>query len=303
MRRYSTYCKNYGENKLYKIACGPAGSDYHWMEVLMQNGDKRQAFQGISLHYYTGTWGWENRSATDFGEDLWFRVLEKALEIDEIITKHKTIMDKYDPDKKVALVVDEWGTWYNVEPGTNPGFLFQQNTMRDAFVAALSLNYFNAKCDRIKMANIAQTVNVLQALIFTKEDKMVLTPTYHVFEMFKVHHDATLIPLDIDCGNYSYKNKELPALSASASKDKNGVLHVSLVNIDPKKSIDLNIDLKEISTKKVKARILTSSNVSDHNTFEEPDIVVPIDFSEIAIKNKQLIFTMPAKSIICLDIQ
>lgn len=300
-RRYATFCRNYGDNKLNKIAGGANNDDYYWTETLMKKIPHHMMW-GISLHHYTTNWG-NKGPAIGFGEDLYFDVLERCLKIENVIDKHISIMDKYDPDKKVALVVDEWGTWYDVEPGTNPGFLFQQNTMRDAFVAALSLNYFNAKCDRIKMANIAQTVNVLQALIFTKEDKVVLTPTYHVFEMFKVHHDATLIPLDIECGKYTYNNKELPALSASASKDKNGVLHISLVNIDPEKSIDMNIDLQEVGAKKVKARILTSPNVSDHNTFEKPENVVPLVFSETSIKNNQLIFTMPAKSIIVLEIQ
>jgi alpha-N-arabinofuranosidase len=300
-RRYATFCRNYGDNKLNKIAGGANVNDYYWTETLMKKIPHRMMW-GLSLHHYTTNWN-NKGPATGFGEDLYFDVLDRCLKIEHVIDRHMTIMDKYDPDKKVALVVDEWGTWYNVEPGTNPGFLFQQNTMRDAFVAGLSLNYFNERCDRIKMANIAQTVNVLQALILTKEDKIVLTPTYHVFEMYKVHHDATLIPLHIECGNYTYKDKELPALSASASKGKSGTLHISIVNIDPKKSIDMNIDLRGLKASKVSARILTSPNVSDHNTFENPNIVVPKEFSNTKLKNNKLVFTMPAKSIIVFEIR
>ena len=155
-------------------------------------------------------------SATEFGEELYFDVLKRCLHIEDAIDRHMAIMDRYDPEKNVALSFDEWGTWYNVEPGTNPGFLFQQNTMRDALVAGLTLNYLNERCSRVKMANIAQTVNVLQALIFTEDEKMVLTPTYHVYDMYKVHHDATLLPIELSGPDYVFDGDTLPALSASA---------------------------------------------------------------------------------------
>lgn len=300
-KRYATFCRNYGENNLKKIAGGANVNDYYWTETLMKKIPFHMMW-GISLHHYTTNW-WNKGPATGFEENLYFDILDRCLKIEKVIDKHMTIMEKYDPDKRVALVVDEWGTWYNVEPGTNPGFLFQQNTLRDAFVAGISLDYFNERCDRIKMANIAQTVNVLQALIFTKDDKIVLTPTYHVFEMYKVHQDATLLPMHIQCGNYSYKDKELPALTGSASKDKNGVVHISLVNIDPDKAIDMNIDLRGMDASKVGGRILTSTEVSDHNTFDKPDVVVPKDFSDAKIKNEKLVFTMPAKSIIVFEIE
>ncbi len=300
-KRYATFCRDYGNNKLKKIAGGANVDDYYWTETLMKKIPHRMMW-GISLHHYTTNW-LNKGPATGFGEDLYFDVLDRCLKIETVIDKHMSIMDKYDPEKKVALVVDEWGTWYDVEPGTNPGFLFQQNSLRDAFVAGISLNYFNERCERIKMANIAQTVNVLQALIFTQDDKIVLTPTYHVFEMYKVHHGATLLPMHIECGSYSYNNKELPALSGSASKDKNGTVHISLVNIDPKKVVDLNIDLRGLEASKVTGRILTSPNVSDHNTFEKPDLVAPKEFTGAKIKNNKLTFTMPAKSIIVLEIK
>ena len=182
---------------------------------------------GLSLHYYTTNW--ENKgSATDFGEEHYFDILRRCLHIENVIDKHMEIMDEYDPEKQVALVFDEWGTWYDVEPGTNPGFLFQQNTMRDALVAALTLNYLNERCDRVKMANIAQTVNVLQALIFTEGEKMLLTPTYHIYDMYKVHHDATLLPLELDSPpEYSFDDQSLPSVQASASIDSEGRIHIS----------------------------------------------------------------------------
>jgi alpha-N-arabinofuranosidase len=192
-RRYQTYCRDYGQNKLYRIACGPAGPDYRWTEVLMQNA--AHMMQGLTMHYYTvpgPDWGHKG-SATKFTKEEYYRTLQKAMAIEPMIEKHLQVMDRYDPEHKVELIVDEWGTWHDVEPGTNPGFLYQQNTMRDALVAALSLNAFIRHCDRVTMANIAQTVNVLQAMILTEDDKMVLTPTYHVFDLYKAHQDAAAV--------------------------------------------------------------------------------------------------------------
>jgi len=213
-RRYATYCRSYGDSQLFRIAGGPSRDNYHWMETLMKEVP-HHIMDGISVHYYTALEG-DRRSATEFGEAEYFDLLRKCLEFEDVLDHHMTIMDKYDPDKDVALLVDEWGTWHDVEPGTNPGFLYMQNTIRDAMVAGLSFNYFNERCDRIKMANIAQTVNVLQAMVLTEEEKMLLTPTYHVFEMFQVHHDATLLPLTLKSPDYKFDGKTLPGISASA---------------------------------------------------------------------------------------
>lgn len=300
-KRYATFCRNYGENNLLKIAGGANVDDYNWTETLMRKIPLWQMW-GISLHHYTTDW-WNKGPATGFPESRYFDVLDRCLKIENVIDRHMTIMDKYDPEKRVALVVDEWGTWYDVEPGTNPGFLFQQNTLRDAFVAGLSLNYFNERCERIKMANIAQTVNVLQALIFTNDNKIVLTPTYHVFEMYKVHQDAILLPLSLQGGDYTFENKKLPAISASASKDKAGVIHISIVNIDPKNSSELDLDLRGQNITTVTGRILTSADVSDHNTFENSEKVKPAVFDGAKIKNNRITAVIPAKSVIVLELK
>ncbi len=300
-KRYATFCRNYGENRLLKIAGGANSNDLDWTETLMKNIPNRMMW-GISLHYYTSNWR-DKGSATEFGEDRYFDILERCLNIAEVIDRHITIMDKYDPDNRIALVFDEWGTWYNVEPGTNPGFLFQQNTIRDALVAGLSLNYLNERCERVKMANIAQTVNVLQALIFTSEDKILLTPTYHIFEMYKVHHDATLLPLDVDCGNYEYDGKKLPALSASASRNKDGIINISIVNIHPREDTEFKIDMRGTKIKDVSGRILTSEKYTDHNTFENPEKVKPGVFNNIKINKNELTGTIPAKSVIVLEMK
>ena len=300
-RRYATYTRNYGENRLMKIAGGANSTDYNWTEVLMQQIPHNMMW-GISLHYYTTNWE-KKGSATNFGEKEYFETLERCLNVEKALDRHIAIMDNYDPARHVALAVDEWGTWWDVEPGTNPGFLYQQNTMRDAMVAGLSLNYFNERCDRIKMANIAQTVNVLQSLILTDGEKILLTPTYHVYEMFKVHHDATMLPLHLNCDNYVMDGRELPALSASASKDKNGLVHISVVNIDPAKEVKLLIDLRGGEYSDVTGRILTTPELNTHNTFEKPDEVKPAAFNQVKIKKNIVSLDIPPRSIIVLEVK
>jgi alpha-N-arabinofuranosidase len=299
-RRYSTYLRSFGGNRVFKIACGPGGANYHWVEVLMQEAGRYM--NGLAPHYYCGS-GRKSRSATKFDEEDWFAQLQRALFMDELVTKHAAIMDKYDPKKRVAMIVDEWGAWHQVEPGTNPSFLYQQNSLRDALVAGVTLNIFNNHCDRVKMANIAQTVNVLQAMILTKEDKIVLTPTYHVFEMYKVHHDATLLPVDLECNDYQFGNERIPSLNVSASKDDLGGIHISICNLDPKNSSGLVCQLQGAEAKKVSGRVLTAGVITAHNTFDKPEVVTPRTFDDFKAKGDTLEVTLPSKSVVVLEIK
>ncbi|MDR2764614.1 MAG: alpha-N-arabinofuranosidase [Tannerella sp.] len=296
-RRYATYCRNYGDNRLFRIAGGAHASDYHWTDVLMKNSGR--LMQGLSLHYYTAPQG----SATQFDEAKYFTTIDKASFMDELVTKHATIMDRYDPDKKIALIPDEWGVWYDVEPGTNPGFLFQQNTLRDAIVAGVTLNIFNAHCDRIKMANIAQTVNVLQAVILTDEEKMTLTPTYWVYWLYKVHHDATLLPVSLSCNKYELNDRKLDAISVSASRDAAGKIHLTLVNIDPDREQAVESEWRGVTLKNVSGKILTSANLADHNTFDRPDAVGVKDFKGAKLSKNTLSVRLPAKSVVMLELE
>ncbi|MBM7603834.1 alpha-N-arabinofuranosidase [Metabacillus crassostreae] len=303
-RRYQTYVRNYGDNKLYKIAGGANVDDYNWTEVLMREAGN--LMDGLSLHYYTipGDFWLGKGSATNFPEDEWFITMQKALHMDELITKHGTIMDKYDPEKRVGMIIDEWGTWFDVEPGTNPGFLYQQNTIRDALVAAVHFHIFHKHCDRVQMTNIAQTVNVLQAMVLTEGEKMILTPTYHVFDMYKVHQDATLLSVDATVGTYKYNDQEVEQVSVSASKDKAGKVNISLYNIDNKESSTLTLQLRglkeEISG--ITGTILTADTIDAHNTFEQPDLVTTTEFTEFKIENEQLVVTLPPMSVVLLTI-
>jgi len=299
-RRYATFCRNYGDKRLFKIAGGANSEDFNWTETLMKK-IPHHMMNGLSLHYYTTDWN-NKGPATGFGEDRYFNVLKTCLRIETAIDKHMEIMDRYDPEKDVALVFDEWGTWYDVEPGTNPGFLFQQNSMRDALVAALTLNYLNARCDRVRMANIAQTINVLQALIFTDEEKMLLTPTYHIYNMYKVHHDATLLPLSLESPDYTFGSESLTAISGSASMDEEGRIHISLVNIDPNMPVFLQIELKGLASGKVTGQLLTSEKMDSHNSFTKAEEVVPVTFDGARFKEGMLELSIPARSVLVLQV-
>lgn len=305
MRHYSTYCKNYGDNRLYKIACGANSYDYEWTRVLMQDSQNRRQMHGLSLHYYTVTHNWRNKgSATDFDESEWFQTLSKTLQMEELIQRHSTIMDEYDPDKRIGMMVDEWGTWHDVEPGTNPGFLYQQNTLRDALAAAINLNIFNHHCDRVKMANIAQTVNVLQAMILTQDREMILTPTYHVFKMYRVHQDATLLPAHLSSEQYSLGENSIPALYASASKDANNRIHISVVNVNPHEDIQLACELRgRNAIETVTAEILTANRMNAYNKFGKDPAVGIKPFKSLRIDGHSLIIDMPARSVVVIEVK
>jgi alpha-N-arabinofuranosidase len=300
LRQFQSYLYNFGGNRLFKIACGASDANYGWTDVLMR--ETAPMIQGLSLHYYTVDWA-NKGSATQFTEREWFKVLKKTLAMSELIERHATVMDKYDPRKRVGLIVDEWGTWYDVEPGTNPGFLYQQNTLRDALVAGINLNIFNNHCERVRMANIAQTINVLQSVILTKDDKMVLTPTYHVFDMYKVHQDATLLPLDLKGADYGFEKDKIPAISMSASKDKEGRIHVTLCNLDPQNTNTVTLDLRGAKPAQVVGRILTADAMNAHNTFEKPETVKPAAFSGARLTANGLEVRLPAKSVVVLELQ
>lgn len=299
-RRYSTYCREYDGNKLFKIASGASDYDYKWTETLMNNAAGHM--NGISLHYYTVKgWNGSKGSATKFDKAEYLWTMGKCLEIEDVLKKHIAIMDKIDPKKKVGLMVDEWGTWWDQEPGVNSA-LYQQNSMRDAFVAALSLNIFNNYTERVKMTNIAQVVNVLQAMILTKDAKMVLTPTYHVFNMYKVHMGATNIPLEIQSDSLSSPKRRFASVNASASKDAAGKIHITLANIDPDKEQKIEIALPVQKGAKVVGTILTAKTIDAYNTFENPNVVTPAVFKEAKVTKTGLSVTVPAKAIVALEL-
>ena len=223
--------------------------------------------------------------------------------MEDMVSGNCEVMDKYDPKKKVALVVDEWGGWYEVEPGTNDAFLYQQSTMRDAMIAGLTLNIFDNHCDRVRMANLAQCINVLQSVILTNGPKMVLTPTYHVMEMYNVHQDALMIPLTITSNDFTDGENKLKAISASASKDKNGLVHISLVNIDADNAQDINVDLGSLQAKTVTGRILRSDKLQDHNTFDDPNKIKPQTFTDTKLNDGKLEVTLPPFSVVVLELK
>lgn len=307
-RRYQTYVRNYNSDRpVAKIACGASADDYHWTDkVLETTFDHGWGFMnGMSLHYYTVPSGnWQKKgSATDFDEKEWYRTLKGTLKMEELIRRHGAIMDQYDPQKKIGMIVDEWGTWYDVEPGTNPGFLYQQNTMRDALVAGINLNLFNKNCDRVKMANIAQMVNVLQAVILTDGDRMVKTPTWHAFNLYKFHQDAELVESSVETVETGLEEGfMIPNLSESVSLGKDGRLHVTLTNASLTDAADIQAIFSETRVKSVKAAVLTGS-MKAHNTFDTPDTVHAQEFTDLTVNGNQVSFTAPACSVMHLEVE
>ena len=304
-RRFQVYARNYSGNQLYKIASGMGGPFIYGTEVLMRDVFKAawdgDVMDALCLHYYVYMRE-QDFSATRFGEDQWFTVLHEAMKIDDEIAQHAAIMDYYDPDKKVGLIVDEWGAWYPAEPGTPPAFLYQQNSLRDALVAGLTLHVFHDHHDRVVMANLAQTVNVLQALVLTEGDKMLLTPTYHVFDMFKGHQDATYLPLDLQCEEYRFGEEALPALSASASRQESGEVLLTLCNLNPNTDLDLTCELRGMQATTVSGRILTAAEMTAHNTFDAPQTIQPVPFEGATLSGERLTLRVPAKSVLALTL-
>ncbi len=300
-RRYQTYCRNYGDNKLYKIACGANADDYNWTDVVMKIAGRHM--DGLSVHYYTlptGDWS-KKGSSTEFDEQLWYQTLKKTLYMETLITNHDTVMSKYDPEKRVGLLVDEWGTWFDVEPGTNPGFLYQQSTMRDALVAGINLNIFNKHCDRVKMANIAQLVNVLQAVILTEGDKLILTPTYHVFNMYKHHQEAQLVDSSLEAELIGLEDiNKVPNLHESVSIGEDNKLHITINNLSASEAYDVESIIAETKVRTVKATLL-SADFNTYNTFEKPDAVEPVEFKDYKITDKGILFKIPACSVLHLE--
>ena len=310
MAKYSFFLKNYDGNTLYKIASGGLQEDYDWTEKIIKKWSEaddwlQNYLGGYSLHYYTICHDWDHKgSATDFNEDEWFSTLLKTLYMDDLIKKHSAIMDKYDPEKKIGLIVDEWGDWFDPEPGTNPAFLYQQNTLRDAMVAALNLDIFNKHCDRVKMANIAQTINVLQSVILTKGEQMVKTPTYYVFKMYKVHQNADLLPMNISCGNYTVGDKSIKTISSSASKDSTGLIHITLSNVNPNESAKVQIELKGSEQREfVRGEIITGDKMNSYNDFGKAEEVTLKDFSNVNLDANELKVELPSKSIVMIELK
>ena len=317
-RRYQTYVRHYDHAAPIKKVCGgPNVADYFWTEGVLKTcfakpqpdpgapGVVPGFMDGLSLHYYVHPGGWQNKgSATEFDEKTWYTTMAKAVYMKELVERHGAIMDQYDPEKRIGMIVDEWGCWFDVEPGTNPGFLYQQNTMRDAVVAGVTLNIFNKHCDRVKMACIAQMVNVLQSVILTEGPKMILTPTYHVFHMYKHHQDADLVESCIE-GNKMIgtdADNQVPFLDESVSVDKDGYVNVTLTNLSTEEDAPVEMSFMELAPKEITAAIL-KGEMHAHNTFDAPEVVKEEAFSAYESKDGKISFTAPAGSVISFRIR
>jgi len=309
---YSRFVRNFnpeqqGNRQMMKIAVGPGGAEARWTEwtdTIMKAWKNRQwswDMQGLSMHNYTVI-NWENKFASvGFGEKEYSQILKETLKMEDLITRHTAIMDKYDPEKKIALVVDEWGSWYAPLPGSNPGFLVQQNSIRDAILAALNLNIFARHAERVRGANIAQMINVLQAMIMTDKEKMVLTPTYHVFKMYVPFQDATFIPVTFNASTYTKDDIALPRVDAIAAKDTSGKLWLELTNVDPNNAVEIEVSVMGSNANSATGETLTASKVDSVNTFDAPDVVKPKSISAKA-QNGKLTIKLDPKSVSVVSI-
>lgn len=290
-RQYATFVKSYAKNPVERVACGPSGPDYAWTETLMKGAARQMS--GLSLHHYTHPTGrWDKKgSATEFGEDEWHSTFVQAQKMEELVERHSAIMDRYDPERRVSLVVDEWGTWYDAEPGTNPAFLYQESTLRDALVAAMTLGIFCRHAARVRMANLAQTVNVLQAVLLTDGEELRLTPTYHAFEMLKSHQGARLVSLDFESPEYRGGSDSVPVLSAFASRDDREKTVVALVHLDPHRPLAVALSPARAP---VAARVLTAPAINLRS-------VAPAPFRAFALDADRLSVELPARSLVVLE--
>jgi alpha-N-arabinofuranosidase len=301
-KKFALNIKTPRDNTPVEVASGAHGDLYDWTEVLMKQAGKHMG--ALSFHQYTlptGKWDVKGPSLT-FTEDDWLMTLARTLLMDEYVTKHSAIMDKHDPQKRVALYVDEWGTWYDVEPGTNPGFLFQQNTMRDAVVAALNLNIFHKHAERVRMTNIAQMINVLQAMILTDKERMLVTPTYHVFEMYKPFQGATSLPVELASPQYRRGDTAIAAVSASAARAADGSIVVALVNTDPTRTARVSAKIPGVTARKAVGRVLTTPAMNTHNTFDQPDTVRPANYAGARRSGHDWTFELPSKSVVVVTL-
>jgi alpha-N-arabinofuranosidase len=300
-KKFSTYCW-----VDYKVASGGLNDDPNWTETIMSKTmHQQQLIQGYSYHHYTVCHTWEHKgSAVNFDEKEWFLTVSKNMEMEKNLMQHIAIMDKYDPEKKIGLMADEWGNWYDPEPGSDMGLLYQQNTLRDAITASIYLNVFNNHCDRVKMANIAQVVNVLQSMLLTQGDKLVKTPSFYVFKMYNVHHDALMLPLEITSENYSSGDQSIPTLSASASKNRNGEINVTVANVNPSKVANtlLLLDTK-VQFDVVKAEVITAEQMNALNDFDKNEAVNIREFKNYKLKGTELTAELPAKSVVLLTLK
>ena len=294
-RRFSTFVKTPAGTKTLKIASGANSADYNWTEVMMREAHRQ--IDGIGVHYYTiGADKWPPaQPATGFGAAGYANILNYTLRMEELVTKHSAIMDKYDPQKRVMMAVDEWGTWYAPTPGSNPGFLVQQNSIRDALVTSLNLNIFARHADRVRMANIAQMVNVLQAMILTDGSKMVLTPTYHVFKMYVPFQDATLVPVTYDKGEYREGAITLPRIDAMAARGQDGNLYLSITNLHANEASEAEFGLGT-TARTVAGETLTATTVDAVNTFDRPNAVIP-KAADARVRAGKVVVKLPPRSV------
>ncbi|WP_293974277.1 alpha-L-arabinofuranosidase C-terminal domain-containing protein [Sphingomonas sp.] len=316
-RHYAAFLRSYSGPRARLIAVGADSDDYAWTETMMARAvtwrpdptplayiDDKPLMWGLSLHFYTFAGNdWRNKGRNvGFDRTGWAKALQRTMLTDELITRHAAIMDRYDPDKKIALAVDEWGAWFQSEKDA-PSNLYLESTLRDAVIAGLSLNIFNRHADRVRMANLAQMVNVIQSLVLTRGKEMVVTPTWHVFDLYKVHQGATQIPVDVATADYVEGDIRMPQVSVSASRDETGAVHLSIVNLDPEHAAPISATLVGAAGKSVSAQALTAAAIDTKVEFGAADPFVPKPIDGARLDGSTLSILVPARSVSMVTIR
>jgi alpha-N-arabinofuranosidase len=307
LRRFATFFHKKGiafhdnhDNTAVRVASGANNFDTNWTDVVTKAA--AQHMDAISLHYYTlnaGVWPRRNEyQAIGFPESQWLAILYQATRMDDVLRAHEAVLDKHDPQKRISLYVDEWGSWYSPTPGTNIAHLEQYNTLRDAVLAAATLNIFHAHADRVRMANIAQAVNVLQAMLLTDGAKLAKTPSYHVFAMYLPFQDATFLPIEVNAPRLVSGKDSFPAFNVSAARSKDGKIRIAVANMDPNRGQSLRLALGGFKAGGVSGQILTHARMDAHNVPGAKAAVMPAPYTGGRIANGILTLDIPAKSVV-----
>jgi alpha-N-arabinofuranosidase len=274
-RRFATYVRKAAEEGAKLIACGSHPELQDWDErFLKAMKGACPLVDSLALHAYFG----QGMNDVDFSDDDYYRLIGSIKVLKRKLAQTTELAQAYSTyEHRIDVVMDEWGTWY--KQATVEGGLYQQNTMRDALFAAASFHCFHEYGERLWMTNMAQTVNVLQALILTKGPEMILTPTYHIYEMFRQHRDGDLVVCKVrNSPTLSSPDAEdRDAISASTTLSADGkALFLSILNLDLAQTYTIDVNVTNAAEWKVQqVRRLATGDIRSHNTFEDPDKVRP----------------------------
>jgi alpha-L-arabinofuranosidase len=317
-RRYSTWLPTYGDN-LNLIASGPNTDDWNWTreflsEVLRKGPGGLRRIYGMALHHYawnlsrgkTQDWVAGKGDAVKFDTVDWYELLREGERMEGLVTGHWQVLSEFDHQHRVKLVVDEWGPWYR--PGSEATLgdqLEQMPTLRDAVFSGMTLDIFNRHPEKLAMANCAQLINCLNSLYLAHEDKFVITPVGHVFELYSSHQGGQALRTVFSAPNVHYDRDGQSAsywgLKGSASVREKS-LTITAVNPSTLEARLAEIALRGATVKEASMRFLSNADIHAHNTFDQRDVVAP-QTKQLTASEGVLVVEFPPASVVALNIQ